>query len=79
MCLYRALKYSIVPFVTWGTMPANLKSSCDAASMDCNNVLAQGLKIKHPTNGLFVSSTSLGDAIEGAPASASMDCNNVLA
>jgi hypothetical protein len=68
MCLYWALKYSIVPFATWGTLPDNLKSSYAAASMDCNNVLAQGFKIKHPKNGLYISSTSVGDVIEGAAA-----------
>jgi hypothetical protein len=72
MCLYWALKYSIVPCVTWGTMPGNLMSSWDAASMDCNNVLAQGFKIKHPKNGLYISSTSAGDVIEGAPATRSV-------
>jgi hypothetical protein len=68
MCLYWALKYSIVPFVSWGTMPGHLMSSWNYAAMDCNTVLAQGFKIKHPKNGLYISSTFAGDVIEGAPA-----------
>jgi hypothetical protein len=68
MCLYWALKYSIVAGVTWGTMPENLKISWNATSMNCNDVMAQGFKIKHPTNGLYISSIDAGDVVEGAAA-----------
>jgi hypothetical protein len=72
MCHYWQLKYSLVHGFTTGTIPSAYKTAWNNAALNCNYVVAQGFKIKHPTNELYISSKYVGDVIEGAAASRSV-------
>jgi hypothetical protein len=59
---------SEIPGVSWGSLPSAYQPAWNSATLNCNTVLANGFKIKHPTNGLYIATVSAGDVVGGVAA-----------